>query len=477
MNYNNPIIHKDFSDPDVIRDGDDFYMVSSSFNYVPGVPILHSTDLINWVIVNYIIRELPKRFDNVLHGNGVWAPAIRKHNEIFYCFIPFPDEGIYVAKTNDILGKWEMHLLNPTKGMIDPCPIWVDDKVYVVCAFAKSIIGFNSVIGMFETNTKCDKLLTDYKIIFDGNNTQPVIEGPKIYYINKYYYILAPAGSVKTGWQCCLRSKNIYGPYEDKIVMMQSDTIINGPHQGALIKLKNNDYWFIHFQSKDIYGRIVHLQPVSFINDWPIIGIQTNNTGKPVLIYKAPDLPHSFEKDNDYSNKGLENQWQFPANNKGFYSIDNKITLKAVKRKSKMFYQPNLLLQMVEYELFTIDAHLTTIHDTDDCLSGLIVFGIEYAYIGIKNNYILLYKGSDIAEDMLMSKVSVNSKKVFLRIEWEYGLCSFYYSLDDDIYHKLNYKFLAKKGVWVGTKIGLFCVGDKNSKVTIEKYNIENKQR
>src|SRR5439155_9640228 len=141
--FRNPILYADYSDPDVVRDGEDFYLVASSFNCTPALPILHSRDLVNWTIVNHALDNLPNPrgvFDKPRHGEGVWAPAIRKHDEKFWIFFPMPDEGIYVTTADDPSGQWsEPHLLIEGKGLIDPCPLWDDDgKAYLVHAYARS---------------------------------------------------------------------------------------------------------------------------------------------------------------------------------------------------------------------------------------------------------------------------------------------------------------------------------------------------
>jgi beta-xylosidase len=220
--YKNPIIHADYSDPDVIRVGDDFYLTASSFNAAPGLPILHSKDLVNWRIVNHVFtsQEPAEVFSKPQHGNGVWAPAIRYHNNEFYIFYPDPDFGIYMTKTKDPAGEWSKPLLiRSGKGWIDPCPLWDDDgKAYMVSAFAGSRAGFKSILVVSAMSADGTKLLSDPKIIFDGhdnNGAHPTVEGPKFYKRNGFYYIFAPAGGVATGWQLVLRSKNIYGPYEE----------------------------------------------------------------------------------------------------------------------------------------------------------------------------------------------------------------------------------------------------------------------
>ena len=208
MQYTNPVLLSDYSDPDVIRVGDDFYMVASSFNHVPGVPVLHSKNLVEWEVINYVITELPfERFNNVCHGAGAWAPSIRYHNGKFYCLIPFPDEGIYVSETEDIYGKWSpLRPLLVGKGYEDPCPIWDGGKCYVVFAFVKSRIGFNSKLAVFETDEAMTRQTSKYKIIYDGRDLAPKIEGPKFYKRGKYFYILAPAGGVISVWEVARRS-------------------------------------------------------------------------------------------------------------------------------------------------------------------------------------------------------------------------------------------------------------------------------
>src|SRR6185437_12087619 len=138
--YKNPILNADYSDPDAIRVGDDFYLVSSSFEDVPGLPILHSKDLVNWTIIGHGLQRLipEKHFSIPRHGDGVWAPAIRYHKGEFYIYYPDPDYGIYLIKSKDPAGKWsEPVFVQEGKGLIDPCPLWDDEgKVYLVHAFA-----------------------------------------------------------------------------------------------------------------------------------------------------------------------------------------------------------------------------------------------------------------------------------------------------------------------------------------------------
>jgi beta-xylosidase len=322
--YRNPILCADYSDPDVIRHGDDFFLTASSFNCTPGLPILHSRDLVNWRIANYAIQQVPgDKYREVRHGEGVWAPAIRFHDNKFWVFFPTPDEGIYVTTADDPLGKWsEPWMLQAGKGLIDPCPLWDDDgKAYLVHAYAGSRAGIKNKLRVRPMAPDASKLLGDGELAFEDAVKHPTLEGPKFLKRNGWYYLSAPAGGVPTGWQLILRSRNVYGPYEPKIVLAQGSTPINGPHQGALVELKNGDWWFVHFQEVLPFGRIVHLQPVRWQDDWPLIGINQNamDVGEPVLRYQKPEVGKTYPIEipatsDEFDSEKLGLQWQWHAN-------------------------------------------------------------------------------------------------------------------------------------------------------------------
>lgn len=218
--YSNPIIAADYSDPDVIRVEDKFYMTTSSFNCIPGLPILESYDLVNWKLIGYGLNKLPQLdvYDKPQHGNGVWAPCIRYHKNEFYIYYPDPDFGIYRIKAKTAYGPWsEPVLVKSGKGLIDPTPLFDDDgKAYLIYAFAGSRAGIKSVLVACTMNEEGSIANNDEVLLIDGHQDESTIEGPKIYKKNGYYYIFAPAGGVATGWQTVLRSKTIFGPYEKK---------------------------------------------------------------------------------------------------------------------------------------------------------------------------------------------------------------------------------------------------------------------
>lgn len=473
MQYENPVILSDYSDPDVIRVGEDFYMVASSFNHVPGVPVLHSKNLVEWELVNYVLEELPfAKFDKVRHGEGAWAPSLRFHGGKFYCLIPFPDEGIYVSETEDILGEWSpLRPLLSGKGYEDPCPIWDGDKCYVVFAFVKSRIGFNSRLAVFETDSSLTQTADKYKIIFDGTDVAPKIEGPKFYHIGKYFYILAPAGGVKTGWQVALRSKKIYGDYEIKIILTQGDTSVNGPHQGALIDL--DDYgkgWaFMHFSDMGAYGRVVHLQPVVWRDDWPLLGeVQGDIAGSPVIGGDYPvDIPTGahIEPSDEFDGEDISLVWQTPANRqKGIYEMRRGLKLNCIAyEKQALSDLPRLFMQKIQYRNFAVSARCKLDLREDGDETGFVVFGREYAYVCVVRregrNFIEIRKGNiGGEEDETLARSQAYDEK----------LVDFKLSAKFEQPDKLTYKFTlggrafthifyAERGVWTGAKIGIYA--------------------
>lgn len=485
--YTNPILYTDYSDPDVIRVGEDYFMVASSFCNAPAVPLLHSKDLVNWKVINYVMDKLPfDHFDKPLHGKGTWAPSIRYHEGIYYVFTPMPDEGIMVSKTRDPWGTWDAPTrIKKVSGWIDPCPFWDDDgKAYMVSAFAHSRIGFHSYLYLSSIAPDCSKVLDNGEFIFDGRATQPTIEGPKLYKRNGYYYIFAPAGGVKQGWQTVLRSKNIYGPYEEKIVMHQGNTSVNGPHQGGWVDTPSGEYWFIHFQDVENAGRIIHLQPMHWVNDWPVIGVNEdeNGCGEPVLHHRKPDTgvicPPDAPDDSDwFDGDTLGLQWQWNANyKKEWYSLDGKgLTLYAQESasESQLCDISNLLLQKWPAPEFQITTrlHLEDMKDGDAC--GMVSLARRYAGLMLcKHNgkKALQFRTGNIWEnnEIRADYGEFTGDTIYIRMKVEKEtFVSYEISYDGEAYTPVGEVTTATPGVWVGVKAGLTAIhegsGEKGS--------------
>jgi beta-xylosidase len=522
--YKNPILYADYSDPDLIRVGDDYYMTASSFNCVPGLPVLHSKDLVNWKIVNYALRDLRMEgvepahfFDTAQHGKGVWAPCIRYRNGEFYIYWGDPDFGIYAVKTKDIFGKWDRPVLVKSgKGLIDPSPLFDDcGKIYLVHAYAGSRAGLNSILTVCELDESGTKVVGSEAIVFDGNDgINHTVEGAKFYKKDGYYYILAPAGGVATGWQLALRSKNVYGPYEVKRVLAQGTTGVNGPHQGGLVDTQTGEWWFMHFQDKGAYGRILHLQPVVWKDGFPVMGVNDRDyCGEPVTVYKKPDVGKIFPvetpvESDEFNSATLGMQWQWQANPQqawAFPSANGYLRMYGQYYPDQyvnMWNIPNLLLQKIPAPAFTATVKLSATLLNDGDKVGIIVMGRDYSYLSLEKRngkYLLKQMICNDAEQnnpeksvwqTELSKIKINEKfnyrtpvpeaVIYFRLKVEDGgICSFSYSTDGENYTGLPQTFKAREGKWIGAKTGLFILnqtgGTSRSWVDADWFKVENK--
>ncbi|WP_449555693.1 glycoside hydrolase family 43 protein [Hymenobacter rubidus] len=485
--YKNPVLYADYSDPDVVRVGEDFYLTSSSFNAVPGLQILHSKDLVNWSIIGAVFEQQPPlaRYREPQHGNGVWAPAIRYHNQEFYIYYPDPDLGIFVTKAKNPAGPWSTPVcVKQATGWIDPCPLWDEDgKAYLVHGFAGSRAGIKTILAISPISPDGQRLTGRDALVFDGHKDQPTLEGPKFYKRNGYYYIFAPAGGVPTGWQLVLRSKNVYGPYEERIVMDQGKTSVNGPHQGAWVNTSTGEDWFLHFQDQGPYGRVVHLEPMVWKNDWPIIGEDPDGDGKgqPVLTHRKPTIKGPAPTratpptSDEFSGNTLGLQWQWHANPQDYWAYLNGprgyLRLYSVQQPegTKNLWQvPNLLLQKLPAEAFSATTKLTFTPRVEGEKVGLLIMGLDYAYLSVANvgGKLQLSQSTCLNADKLTAETSTPAVEVpaakagqplYLRVAVKAGAkCQFSYSLDGQSFQPLGAEFQAREGKWIGAKVGLF---------------------
>ncbi|MGE8340259.1 MAG: glycoside hydrolase 43 family protein, partial [Flavobacterium sp.] len=401
------------------------------------------------------------------------------HNNEFYIYYPDPDFGIYMIKAKKAQGPWsEPLLVKAGVGLIDPSPLWDNDgKAYLVHAFAGSRAQIKSLLVVCNMNTDGTVVNNDEVMVIDGHESEGTIEGPKFYKRNGYYYIFAPAGGVPTGWQTVLRSKNVFGPYEKKKVLEQGSTAINGPHQGAWVTTQTGEDWFFHFQDKGAYGRIVHLQPMKWVNDWPVMGedFDKNGIGEPVTTYKKPNVGKKYPIEvpatsDEFNEPKLGLQWQWQANkqtNFGFPTSLGYLNLFCNTTTKNIFNAPNLLLQKFPAEEFTATTKLTFNARLNGETTGLIVMGLDYSYLNFKNENGKLYLNQKTGTfDKTVSEtetkpVLIEQNTIYLRVKISKGaICSFSYSLDDKNYQTIGKDFTAKEGKWIGAKVGLFALGE-----------------
>ena len=463
--YQNPVLCADYSDPDVIRVGEDFYLTASSFNCTPGLPILHSRDLVNWTLVNHALKNLPDaRYEKFQPGGGVWAPALRFQAGKFWIFFSTPDEGIYFTTADHPAGQWsEPHLVQAGRGLIDPCPFWDDDgQAYLVHAYAGSRAGIKHRLRVCPMAADGSKLLGAGEIVFHDPENQPTIEGPKFLKRDGWYYLLAPAGGVTTGWQLALRSKNIYGPYEAKTVLAQGRTNINGPHQGALVDTLGGEWWFVHFQDAGVYGRITHLQPARWENGWPLIGVDGEpvrhhakpRTSKPEKIC-APPATDEFET----GRLGL--QWQWNANHgEDWYSLAARagwLRLFSRPAAPPLAELPHLLLQKFPAWNFAAEARLEFLPRQPGEQAGIIVAGRTFAALTLRrgmdgNELVFHHNGPSV----VLFKTARSAARFRVRVA-EGGTCRFEFLFDGAGWQAVPELFQAQPGFWIGAKLGIFA--------------------
>ena len=475
--YKNPVLYADYSDPDVVRVGNDYYMTSSSFNCTPGLPILHSNDLVNWRIIGHVFdQQTPADVYNVpLPADGVWAPSIRFHNDTFYITYGDPDYGVYLAKSANPQGPWTLNLIKSAKGWIDVCPFWDDDgQSYIVHAYASSRAGINSILTIRRLSSDASQI-TDSIMVINGNTTAPqlltTIEGPKLYKRNGYYYILAPAGGVTAGWQMALRSQSITGPWEYKKVMEQGKTSVNGPHQGGWVETPDgNESWFLHFQDNGAYGRVVHLEPLTWVSDWPVIGSDPDGDGigNPVATANKPNVGASYSVETPQTSDAFESdtlglQWQWYANsqpgwmslteNKGYLRLYS-VSLPSATPDYKLV--PNLLLQKFCADSFTATTKAVFHPQITGEQAGIIVVGGTYSLLAVTKRADGLYITNSAVESASDTKLQDSTVYMRLSVIGPSAVCKFSYSIDGSNFTQVGSAYTATKIKWIGAKFGLF---------------------
>lgn len=492
--YQNPVLHADYSDPDVVRVGDVYTMVSSSFSHVPGLPVLVSKDLVNWRLVGHALPKLvpDQHFRTPRHGGGVWAPAIRHHGGKYIIYYPDPDFGIYVVSAENAEGPWtEPKLVLPGKGVIDPCPFWDDDgSGWLIHGWARSRSGKCNILTLCRMNAEGTEVLDEGEVIVDGNQIEgwSTLEGPKLYKKDGWYYVFAPAGGVTNGWQAVFRSKSIKGPYEHRVVLAQGETKINGPHQGAWVDTPSGEDWFLHFQDREVYGRVVHLEPMKWKDGWPVMGsdVDGDGTGEPVLRHKKPSLPEQeimCPVVGDDFDRAPNQAWQWQANPKPEWTSkgarEGWLRMNAVAMPKNLHRAGNVLTQKFPAPEFVVEVKMEfSPKNVGDC-AGLAVVGDSVFWCGLRqsedglrlvcvDHRNALKDGDDAAGEEKWF-VRVNSGAVFLRMVVRHvepvkdmphrALCSFSYSMDGKEFASIadGTELEATVGRWVGAGLGVFC--------------------
>ncbi|MGX8695735.1 MAG: glycoside hydrolase family 43 protein [Prevotella sp.] len=482
--YINPVLNADYSDPDVIRVDKRYYMVASDFNYM-GIQVLESEDLVNWKLISQVYDHLDGYDDMGHYAKGSWAPAIMHHDGRFYVYFCTPDEGLFMSSATDARGPWEpLHCVKHIKGWEDPCPFWDEDgKAYL----GHSKVGAGPII-IHRMSADGRELLDDGLTVYTG----PVAEGTKFQKRDGWYYLVIPEGGVGTGWQTVLRSKNIYGPYEKKVVQEQGLTDINGPHQGNLVDTPEGEWWLFHFQETRELGRVVHLQPVQWVDGWPMAGTDRNmnGIGEPVYVYRNPGIPakakgsggcvaptstaeggvgdglpfHSDEFDGDvpsykgWRQDGLGLQWQWNHNpvhaNWSLTERKGWLTLKALQADQLKTARNTLSQKLMGYEgeaVTQIDASGLA----EGTCAGLCALGSMYVGTGMmrQDGKVYFYAEANGRRELL----GTAGKTGYVKVHADGCRLQFYYSADGKSYREAGGSMEVRPANWKGPRLGLYC--------------------
>lgn len=422
--YTNPVIASDFPDPDVIRVDDTYYFISTTMFIFPGATILKSKDLVNWEFCSNVLPRMDfspcYNMDNChRYRHGQWASSLKYHNGQFYCLFNTLDEGGFLGTSNTAEGPWKITHL--PKGFYDPGLFFDDNgKIYVAH-------GYNKI---YITEVDSNLVAKDNAVLVFTGNIRKGLEGSHVYKRHGYYYIYGTYGGLD-GFQVALRSRNIYGPYEQKIVIRDTTEGPNyGIHQGALIETQTGEWWTLLMVDSGPFGRFASLQPILWKDNWPIAGLN----GKAVVTHKKPNVGKTYPiktlpTSDEFNNNTLGMQWGWNHNPEpNTWSLIQKpdhLRLKTTKVVDSFPKARNTLTQRIfAYYSDTIVTQGTLKMDfdsmTDGDIAGLGIFQKPYGFIGIKKQgqktSLVMVNNGDIIDS-----IDIETTTIYLRANPFYG--------------------------------------------------------
>lgn len=468
--YTNPVIPADFPDPDVILVGDTYYMVTTTMFVFPGVTILKSQDLVNWAYCSNAVSRFD--FSNCYdldtcnrYGHGQWATSIKYNNGKFYLLFITLDEGGFLCTAEKAEGPWQIKKL--PKGFYDPGLFFDDDgRIYVTHGYSR--------ISVTELNPDFSPKGKD-SLVFTGD-IRKGLEGMHVYKINGYYYLYGTYGGLD-GIQVALRSRNIYGPYQQKVVIRDTTPGVNfGIHQGALIKTQTGEWWTILFVDSGPFGRFPSLQPVTWTDDWPMVGVN----GKAVITYKKPDIGKThpvkmLPTSDEFNDTTPGMQWGWNHNpDPSRWSFSQRagyLRLITGKRVSNLREARNTITQrpFAKYDpnfptIAVTKMDITNMKEGD--IAGLAIFQDPYAFIAVKQTNGFKYI-TMVNNGKTIDSVAITTSIIYLRTIASNASekASFEYSFDNKTFQQLgdelSMRFNLK--IFTGNKFCLFNYATKEA--------------
>jgi len=482
--FKNPILFADYSDPDVIRVGGDFYLVASDFHFV-GIQVLHSRDLVNWKIIGQVYNRLPMspKYDQMAgYSEGTWAPSLRFHDGKFYLYVCTPRDGLFLWTAKNPAGPWDFTTVKTVEGWEDPCPFWDDDgQAYLV----HSLKGAGPLI-LHKLSADGTRLLDEGQQVYRG----PTAEGPKLFKRHGWYYVSLPENGVDRGGQTVLRSKSIYGPYERREVLPNGS-----PHQGGMVDLESGKSWFLSFKSTGSFGRVVHLNPVIWgADDWPVFGNQGHAIAsgpKPRIaaasssdpaVADAPELP---DRSDDFDRPTLGYQWQWnhnPVNQAwSLHERPSWLRLHGLPAED-LVSAHNTLTQKLWGPAGEITVKLDPHALSPTQHAGLaFMSGKTFAQVGVENESgrLRLYwdRGYGIPENNgVASRTNALDSKLselWLRGTYDGNRAHLAYSLDGQTFTDTGLAITLMFAQWKGARVALFSYGGGEGYADFSNFHYE----
>lgn len=471
--YQNPVIPSDYSDIDCIRVGDDYYAISSTMQYSPGMTILHSRDLVNWEIAGNAVNDLSqispamtwRKMDR--YGRGIWAGTLRHHNDRFYLFFGTPDEGFFMTSSPKAEGPWEpLTPLLAESGWDDCTALW-DEKGrgwFVGTRFADNYKTY--LFRMSDDARSIDR--ASARLINEGYGR----EANKLLYHDGYYYLVFSEHRDGIGrYVMAKRDRRITGQFKEERQLLLPCREANEPNQGGMVEgLDGKWYFFTHHGTGDWSGRIASLLPVEWRDGWPMMGDTTQ--GMPgTMVWKAPmpavldDKPH-IQRSDDFDEEMLSPQWQWNYQpRQDMYSLTERAGW--LRMKAYRPLEPNRLLKAGNtltqrsfrsaYNEVTIRIDISGMAHGEH--AGICHFAQHSGCLGVVNengtNYLELRR-----DDQAQRGEQIPPSYLWLRSSWGLdGRTRFSYSTDGDHFTAMG-EYPLSWGYYRGDRIGIYNYND-----------------
>jgi len=473
--YVNPILPADFSDIDAIRVDDDFYAISSTMPFSPGMVILHSKDLVNWRIVGHAIEDLTQigpemNWDRMgRYGRGVWAGAIRHHAGKFWIYFGTPDEGLFVTTAKDAAGPWAplKHVL-AARGWDDCCPFWDEGGAgYLVATnFAD-----NYTIHLFGLSDDGASIRRGSdRIIHQSRGS----EANKLYKIGGIYYHYFSEVRSEGRVAMMERAASLDGPWEIRQLNHVNKKIDREPNQGGLIELADDRWFFLtHHGTGDWEGRPLSLLPVTWLQGWPVIGAPgADGIGqmvwRDVKPINGPALAERAEPE-EFDLPRLSPQWEWNHQPRAdMWSLSERpgfLRLRAFppRKPDELLNAGNTLTRrMMRRPTDRCEARIDISQMVDGQRAGLCHFAKTFASIGVWQDGGTRTIAFD-RQGKTTTGPAIKTNEIFLRCSWDIdGNAQFAYSTDGDSFTILGDKHQLAWGNYRGERIGLFCYNNNS---------------